>query len=239
MQVPCYGCKKECLSELLGTYVLVVLGPASVVVFSSIPSLLGLESPALIALTFGGTVALLILALGKHSGAAINPAVTVAVASARLLKKGFFLPYVVFQMAGGVLAGLTLRALFLSFNSGSSLGATKLASGISPFLGITVEAVGTFVLASSALIASTRIKNVRNQGLFVGTTLFILIMFIGPLTGAGFNPARSLGPSLVSGYFTNLYVYLIGPIAGALVAGLLFRVMTERGRNSRNLVCLC
>lgn len=232
------------MSELLGTYVLVLVGPAAVVIFSSIPSLLGLESLLLIAVAFGGTVALLIFLLGKHSGAAINPAITVAVASGRLLKKDLFLPYLFFQLVGGVLAGLTLREFFLSFNSGASLGSTKLSNGIDPALGITIEAIGTFVLASSALIASTRIKGVRNQGIFVGTTLFALIMFIGPLTGASFNPARSLGPSLASGYLTNLYVYFIGPILGALVAGLVFRVIQDgsssrRKRKQGNSVCLC
>jgi len=62
----------------------------------------------------------------------------------------------------------------------------------------------------------------------VGGTLAILILLIGPLTGAGFNPARSLGPALASGYFSNLYVYVIGPAVGALIAGLLFERIRVR-----------
>ena len=139
----------------------------------------------------------------------------------------------------GVLAGLTLRFFFLSIDT-TSLGSTRLAGGISPVLGIIIEALGTFILASSALIASTRIKGSKKQGLFVGITLFLLIIFIGPLTGAGLNPARSLGPSIASGYIENLYVYFIGPIIGALLAGLLFRAMRNSGeRKERNIVCLC
>jgi glycerol uptake facilitator-like aquaporin len=192
----------------------------------------------LIALTFGGTVAILIIALGRHSGAMINPAMTVAAASARLLKNRLFVPYLFFEISGGVLAGISLRFLFLSIDN-TSLGSTRLAAGINPVLGITLEAVGTFILAASVLIASTKIKKVRTQALFVGTTLFLLILFIGPLTGAGLNPARSLGPSLASGYTENLYVYLIGPILGAFAAGLLFRSIRNDGRKARNLVCLC
>jgi MIP family channel proteins len=233
---PCAKCKKECLSELIGTYVLVFIGPASIVTLSLI-SLSGLEALALVALAFGGTVALMILAFGKHSGSVINPAITVAAASAKLLKKDLIVPYLFFQILGGILAGLTLRLVFFSALDSTLLGSTQLVSGMNPLLGLALEFAGTFVLATSALIASTRIKKTKYQALFVGTTLSILILFIGPLTGAGFNPARSLGPSLASGYFTNLYVYFVGPVAGALVAGLLFRVIRDRGK--RNPVCLC
>ena len=90
-------------------------------------------------------------------------------------------------------------------------------------MGIGIEALGTFILAVSALAATAWISRAVLQALVVGCTLTVLILFIGPLTGAGFNPARSLGPALASGYFSNLYVYVIGPFVGALLAGLLFR----------------
>ncbi len=100
--------------------------------------------------------------------------------------------------------------------------------GISPIVGTLLEAMGTLTLASSALIALTRIKTRRNQAILVGTTLFVLILPIGPFTGAGLNPARSLGTSVVSGYLDNLYVYLAGPVMGALAAGLFFRGIRKR-----------
>lgn len=236
---PCSSCKKECLSELVGTYVLVLAGPGAVILLSLV-SFSGIIALSLTALVFGGTVALMILVFGRHSGSVINPAVTLAVASARLLKRELVIPYLSFQITGGILAGVTLRFLFLStINSSVDLGSTKLAAGISPLLGIVFEAVGTFVLASSALVASTRIRRVELQALLVGSTLSILILFIGPLTGAGFNPARSLGPSLGSGYFQNLYVYFLGPVVGAISAGFVFRVTRDHGRKAGNLVCLC
>jgi MIP family channel proteins len=240
---PCSNCKKECISELVGTYVLILIGPASVILATLfVPGRLAVESLVFVAFSFGATVAMVIIAFGKHSGALINPAVTVAIATAQLLKRHLFIPYLFFQILGGVLAGLTLRELFTSSVATTSLGSTKLASGINPVTGITIEALGTFILASSALIASTRIKRASGQALVVGTTLFLLILMIGPLTGAGFNPARSLGPSLASGYIENLYVYLIGPVLGALVAGLAFRLLLKehgRKREKRNFVCLC
>jgi MIP family channel proteins len=227
------------LSELVGTYFLVLIGPGSIILLS-ILSLSGLEALALVAIAFGGTVALMILVLGRHSGSVINPAITLAVASAKLLKRELIVPYIVFQVGGGILAGLTLRLVFLSpYLDSTHLGSTALATGVNPILGILLEFAGTFVLATSALFASTRIKKARNQALFVGTTLSILILFIGPLTGAGFNPARSLGPSLASGFFSNLYVYFIGPLLGAVSAGFLFGAIKENGKRKRNLVCLC
>ena len=232
---PCSSCRKECLSEFVGTYLLVLIGPASVI-FLSIVSLSGYEALALIALAFGGTVAVMIHVFGKHSGSVINPAITLGVASANLLKRNLIVPYLFFQTTGGILAGLTLRFVFASALDPTDLGSTKLATGINPYLGIAFESIGTFILTSSALVASTRITKAKYQALLVGTTLSILILFIGPLTGAGFNPARSLGPSLASGYLTNLYVYFIGPVVGALLAGLIFRAIRDHDRNS---VCLC
>lgn len=218
---------------------MVLAGPGAVILLSLV-SFSGLVTLSLIALVFGGTVALMILVFGKHSGSVINPAVTLAVACARLLKRELILPYLLFQIVGGILAGITLRFLFLStINSNVDLGSTKLAAGISPLLGITFEGVGTFVLASSALLASTKIKRIELQALCVGSTLSILIIFIGPLTGAGFNPARSLGPSLASGYFENLYVYLLGPSVGAMCAGLLFRVIRDNGGKKLLPICVC
>lgn len=186
----------------------------------------------------------MIIVFGHHSGSIINPAITLGSASAKLLKRNLIIPYLFFQILGGVLAGLTLRFLFFSsMDSALHLGSTQLANGISPILGIVFESLGTFVLTSSALIASTRVKKSKYQALLVGTTLSILILLVGPLTGAGFNPARSLGPSLASGYFTNLYVYFIGPLTGALPAGFLFRIVRNhdvRSGKGKNLpVCLC
>ena len=140
------------------------------------------------------------------------------------------IPYLLFQTAGGMLAGLTLRIIFGPQGDGASLGSTKLVTSVSPLTGIGLEALGTFILAVSALAATAWIGRAVLQAIAVGGTLTVLILFIGPLTGAGFNPARSLGPALASGYFSNLYVYVIGPLLGALLAGLLFREI----RTARN-----
>lgn len=219
---PACGHRKECLSELLGTYLLVFIGPASVVVASLVPNLSSLGALTSVAAVFGCTVASLIILLGKHSGAHINPAISVANAVAGTLRKELLLPYIAFQLLGGLLAGLSLRIVFDNLASTSYLGSTRLAAGITPIEGIILEIAGTFALAISAMFASSFIRNPVCQGILVGSTLFALIMLIGPLTGASFNPARSIGPSIFSGYFSGQVVYWVGPLAGAGLAGLTF-----------------
>jgi aquaporin Z len=217
---------KQCLAELLGTYLLVFFGPTSVILTAS-SSLTKPESLTLIAATFAIVVAAMILILGEHSGAVINPAISLGAFLSGDLKKGMVVPYLLFQSLGGIAAGLTLKLLF-STHGTTNLGATKLSTGIGPLEGIIIEAVGTFVLAASALTAGRKLKRDLYKGLLVGATLFVLIILIGPLTGASFNPARTLGPAIASPYLDNLYVYLIGTFAGGIAAGILFRVAGKR-----------
>jgi glycerol uptake facilitator-like aquaporin len=228
MTLPYAAYKKECLAELAGTYLLVLLGPSSVIAASLIPGLNALEALLFIAFSFGGTVALVILLLGRYS-AHINPAVTLAHALANITRRDVLALYLCFQLTGALLAGLTLRVVFGASGLADSFGSTKLASGVNPFFGFLLEFIGTFFLASSALLASGYIRGAVKQAALVGTTLFVLILLIGPLTGAGFNPARTLGPSIASGYFTDQVVYWAGPLAGAALAGLAYAAFIGRG----------
>lgn len=229
MQVQLPSLRKECLSETIGTYLLVFLGPASVIIASS-SGLTAFQAQEAIAAVFGSTVAAVITFLGGISGAQINPAVTVAIAAAGRLPKGRFVPYVLSQVAGALLAGLSLRLAFAGVGVSTGLGSTKLASSVSPIEGTILELAGTFVLAMSALTAGSFLRAHLRQGILVGATLFVLITLIGPITGASFNPARSLGPSIFSGYFHDQLVYYIGPILGGFVAGLAFtKVSKSRG----------
>ncbi len=134
-----------------------------------------------------------------------------------------FLPYVSFQLLGGLLGAFTVKLVFSQFGSSVDLGTTKLASGVSVPVGILLETGGTFVLATSGFLASLKIHKKPGEATLIGSTLFVIILALGPLTNASLNPARSLGPALASGYLTNLYVYWIGPLAGGLIAGLVYK----------------
>lgn len=228
---PCAGCRKQCLSEMLGTSLLVFFGPGSIIVASAL-GFAPLQTLEFVAAVFGGTVALVIVFLGSLSGAYINPAITLGGALAGLLRRELILPYVLFQTAGGLVAGLCLRVAFGASGSGTDLGSTRLASGVSPVEGVLVEMAGTLVLTMAALTAGSRVSGRAAKALLVGGTLFVLILLVGPLTGASFNPARSLGPSLFSGYLSNQLIYYVGPTLGAGCAGLMFGALETHGKSS-------
>jgi glycerol uptake facilitator protein len=228
---------------MLGTYLLVLFGPGSVVA-ASMMGFSAIETLLFVAAVFGCTVASVILALGRFSGAHINPAISVGSAVAGLLRRELFLPYLVFQVTGALLAGICLRVVFGPGGLVTHLGSTQLATGVSPIEGFALEIVGTFFLALSALIAASFVRSPIRQAFLVGGTLFVLILLIGPLTGASFNPARSLGPSLLSGYLSGQIIYYVGPVVGAACAGLIFGVLRKSygkrsGKTKLDLVCMC
>ena len=232
--------KARCLSELLGTFLLVLIGPGTVAALSLAQGIAPFEALVIVGFAFGTTVALVILLLGRISGAHINPAITLAHTIAGKTPQEMFLPYISVQFLGGLLGAFTLKLFFSQLGSSADLGATKLADGVSPLVGILLETAGTFVLAMSGFLASLRIHKKPGEAALIGSTLFVIILALGPLTNASLNPVRSIGPALASGDLTNLYVYLIGPLAGGLIAGLVFRFFERAkvGRASRT-VCLC
>ena len=123
--------QKRCLSELLGTYLLVLIGPGTVAAVSIAQDISPLEALLIIGFAFGATVALVILLLGRISGAHINPAVTLAHTVAGKTTLEMFLPYVSSQVLGGLLGAFTVKLIFSQFASPADLGTTKLASGVS------------------------------------------------------------------------------------------------------------
>ena len=234
--VPCSQCKGECSAEFVGTYLLVLFGAGSVMVSTVIK---GFEALLFVASIFAGTVVLNILLLGKHSGAHINPAVTIAHALSKKTRNDLILPYLCFQGLGAAVAALTLRMFFLNQTVfPADLGSTELARGLNPLLGIGIEAIGTFLLCSAALTATFYVRKTLWQAVLVGGTLFLLILMFGPLTGASFNPDRSFGPAFWSWHWSGEYVYLIGPLIGAVLAAFLFK-MIRSARTTENAACFC
>ena len=202
---------------------LVLIGPGTVAAVSLAQGIASFEALIIIAFAFGATVGVVILLLGGTSGAHINPAITLAHTIAGKTALEMLLPYISFQVLGGLLGAFTVKLIYNPFGSPADLGTTKLASGVNPLVGTVLETAGTFVLAMSGFLASLRVRKKPGEAALIGSTLLVIILALGPLTNASLNPARSLGPALASGYLTNLYVYWIGPLAGGLIAGLVYR----------------
>ena len=200
---------KKLAAECLGTFALVFAGTGAIVIDDVTG---GGVSHVGVALTFGLIVLAMIYSLGDISGAHINPAVTIGFWAARRFQSREVLPYVVSQCAGAFLASIVLRLLF---PANVTLGAT-IPTG--PQLqSFVLELILTALLMFVILGVSTgaREKGIT-AGIVVGSVIGLEAMFAGPICGASMNPARSLGPAVVSLHLQSLWIYLLAPTLGAL-----------------------
>jgi MIP family channel proteins len=218
------------LAEFIGTFALIFIGAGA--------GALGIGGLVGVALAHGFVIVGFAYAYGHISGTHINPAVTLGVWAAGKIDTARAFSYIVFQIVGGIVGALALRWVLGGAETG--LGATHLAQGlqagnatitITPAIGLLLEAILTFFLVNAVMNAGISGKATIPGGLAIGLTLAFCILMGGPLTGASLNPARSIGPALATGNFNDLWVYLVGPALGGIVAGLLYKtVFEERDR---------
>jgi MIP family channel proteins len=176
------------------------------------------------------TLGVLVYALAASSGAHFNPAITVAQLAIRQIRARDAAAYVVFQLTGGALAGLLVLLLFHHAGASVNYGATAINAKVvphgSPWLGLLDEAIGTFILMWAVMAVAVNPRGEKHfAGLVIGGALGLAVMVFGPATGAGLNPARWLGPALASGSYPDFWIYIAGPVAGALAAALAYRAL--------------
>lgn len=221
------------IAEFIGTFALVFFITAALSLYVTQPSA---QNPApfidfsVIGLVHVFVLFMLIQTLAVASGAHFNPAVTAAMTALRQIKPVDAAIYVAVQLAGGVAAALLTKALLKDEGDPVNYGATlvnegRLQGDVIP--GIVAEALGTFFLVWVIVGVAVNPRAAKDWAAFaIGATLGMLVMVIGPLTGAGFNPARSFGPALVSGEFggvdTFLLVYVLAPVVGAILAAVAY-----------------
>jgi aquaporin Z len=213
---------KRACAELLGTFALVFAGTGAIVV-NQVSG--GAITHVGIALTFGLVVLAMIYTLGDVSGAHFNPAVTLGFWAARRLPGRDVLVYIPSQVLGALAASGLLRWLF---PENAQLGATQPAG--SELQSFILETVLTFLLMLTILNVSTGAKEKGiTAGIAVGAVIVLEAMFAGPICGASMNPARSLAPALVTGRLAHLWIYLIAPPLGAVLAIFACRCVREEG----------
>ena len=213
---------KKYVSEFFGTFALVFAGTGAIVINQTTQ---GAITHAGIALTFGLVVLAMIYTFGDVSGAHLNPAVTTAFAAAGLLPWREVPPYVIAQVVGGLAASALLKSLF---PANPTLGATLPAGP--PMQSFVMEIVLTFILMLVILSVSTGAKEKGiTAGIAVGAVIGLEAMFAGPICGASMNPARSLAPAVISGSLQHLWIYLLAPAVGALMAVPACCAVRERG----------
>jgi aquaporin Z len=213
---------KKLAAEFIGTFALVFAGTGAIVIDETTG---GAVTHVGIALTFGLIVLAMIYTVGDISGAHLNPAVSLGFLAARRFPFRQVIPYVASQCGGALAASGVLRILF---PQNEMLGATIPAGPtIQSFI---LELILTAILMSAILGVSTgAAEKGITAGIVVGAVIGLEAMFAGPICGASMNPARSLGPAVVSGHFEHLWIYLLAPVAGVFIGVLSCRCVREPG----------
>lgn len=174
-----------------------------------------------VGLVFGLVIAAMIYVTGHLSGAHLNPAVTLGFVLARHFPLRRLLAYWCAQVGGALVAALSLRVLL---GNVAHLGAPLPAGSGGAWQAFGLEAILTFFLMFVIMAVATDTRAVgQAAALAIGATVGLEALFAGPISGASMNPARSLGPALVSATWTAQWVYLTAPFLGASVAALVYR----------------
>jgi aquaporin Z len=215
---------RRLFSELLGTFFLVLVAAGGGMMSHAFPGVISrtaaVVAPALMVMA-------IILFMGKVSGAHLNPAVSIAFALRRDFPWWRVPGYIVAQLAGATLAALFLRAVI---NVSAMYGSNYPAHGYSDMAAFWMELILTMGLVSVILGTASGAQNIGVIGAFgVGAYIALAGLWGSPISGASMNPARTFGPDLVSTTFTGYWVYVAGPIAGAVLAVGIAFVLRGRG----------
>ncbi|MCO5571090.1 hypothetical protein L7F22_024822 [Adiantum nelumboides] len=203
---------QKVLAEFVATFFLVFAGCGAILVDITHG---GNIAHVAIAASFGLAVMIMVYSIGHISGAHLNPAVTIAFASVQRFPLIEVPAYLMAQVGGSLLASVLLR-LILHDSMLIAQAVNQPSDG--NLQSFVVEVVITFVLMFViAGVASDSRAVGEMAGLAIGSTIALNGVYAGPLSGASMNPARSIGPAIVAKKFTSLYVYIAGPILGAII----------------------
>lgn len=210
---------RKLIAEFIGTYFLIFAGTGSIM----IDDMTNRITHVGVALTFGLVIMALIYTFGHISGAHFNPAVTIGFWMRGDVSLRECFCYVGTQLVAAVAASFTL---FLLFGNVAHLGTTlPISTAAQSFI---VELILTFVLMIVILGSAVHGKAIKSfAGVSIGATVGLMAMFAGPVSGASMNPARSLGPALVSGATDHLWLYMAAPVCGAIAASIVYKILHQ------------
>ncbi len=203
------------IAEFIGTFALTLIGAGAII--NGGAGLVG------VALAHGLVIVVFGTALGAISGGHFNPAVSVAMLATGRIDPIKALGYIVSQVLGSIVAAFILTQVFpAEAITTAKLGTPLLSSTTSVGAGIILEFITTFFLVTAIFGTAVDARAPKLGALFIGLTVTLDILCIGPMTGAAMNPARQIGPALIGGYLENFWLYWIAPIAGAVAAAFLY-----------------
>ena len=177
------------------------------------------------AFAFGFVLIAMVYTIGDISGCHINPAVSFGMWMAGKMKIQDMWKYIVAQVAGAIVGSLLLALCLTSFKN---LGANLVVSDTNIFIGLIVELILTFLFVTVILVVTDKKEN-NHAGIIIGLTLVLVHLFGIGFTGTSVNPARSIGPALfeLGDTFIQLWVFILGPMAGAALAGLFYKFILK------------
>lgn len=213
------------LAEAAGTFMFVSIGAGSIVA-NQITN--GAITVVGVALAHGLALSVAVSVFGAISGAHFNPAVTVGLWIAKKHPRDRVLSYIGAQLAGSLAAGVFLRIAFdhaTAAATATHLGTPALAQGVPVFTAVFIELVLTVFLLWAVFGTAVSPNAPRIAGFGIGLVVAADILIGGPVTGAAMNPARWIGPAVAAGFFNDLLVYWIGPLAGGALAGLSYKYL--------------
>lgn len=216
------------VAEFVGTFALVFIGGGAIMAADLVKNPAGITQ---IALAHGLILALMVTATMRVSGH-LNPAVTLGFVVTRRIEPVMAFVYIIAQVLAAVIAAYALRGLFpAAVVASSRLGGQSISLDVSTMQAIVLEFIATFFLVFVVFGTAVDPKAPKVGGFAIGLTVAADILAIGPLTGASMNPARSFGPAVASGIYEAQLLYLLAPIVGGLVSGLLYEYLfMRRGR---------
>lgn len=206
-------------AEAFAAFALVFAGCGAIVTAAEYD---GSLSTAAIAAVFGLVIMAMIYATGHLSGAHINPAVTLAFTLTRHFPARDAVAYVGAQLAGALLGAFALLAVWPE--KPAALGATVPSIGVGGALVYEVILTAFLMFVIMAVATDTRAVGAA-AAIAIGGTVALDAMFGGPVTGASMNPARSFGPALAAGEWTDFWIYIVGPVIGAAVGALAYQLV--------------
>jgi MIP family channel proteins len=212
--------KRRAFAEGLAAFALVFAGCGAIITDAQTGSLGAVG----VAFVFGLVILAMVYATGHLSGAHINPAVTIAFALARHFPASEARAYIAAQLTGATAAALVLWAIWPS--QPAELGATVPSIGVGSALVYEVLMSALLMFVIVAVATDTRAVGAA-AAIAIGATIGLDALLGGPLTGASMNPARSLGPALVAGEWTDFWVYLIGPVIGAALGAFAYQAVRD------------
>ncbi len=217
--------KKYIAAEILGTFLIVFVGTGAIIYNETSSG--GLTHLG-VCILWGIAVAISIVSAGRIAESHFNPAVTLSLVLAGKFSAKKSIEHIAAQIVGATIASIVL---YLIFPKNATLGSTLPTE--SPWISAVIEIAISFALmASIALTEILQIKSRFYVALIIGFVVFILAYWAGPLTGASMNPARSIGPAIISGHTEYLFLYLLAPIIGMLLAVPLYRFKRTNSKQS-------